>query len=376
MPFNGRAIYDSGVFDTLAEDVSEIVGMISPAETPILDALEAAPRPATNVLHEWLEDALSPNTVVASSAVASTTAPTDIGIAGGTAAFLQVGAILESPSTPANAEREKLQITAIVGNTITVSRALGGTLATSIAAGGSIFVVSDAALEGADVLDDTSRPRLRRTNYVQILKKDIIVSGTSRAVRNLGNIGDEMAYQIGKRTRESVRDLEKAVIRGVTFSNTIGSSTAHRTMDGIRKRVSTNVRSIGTLTESWLGNLTQDAWANGGTDVRLLVSGVNHKRQIDAFNTSARRTTNTDRGIMVVVDVYENAFGTFRSVLGRWMPDNETLVLAPGRVRVPNLQGRSYQYQPVGKTGDSDKGMILGEYTVELMNEEGMARSY
>jgi len=37
------------------------------------------------------------------------------------------------------------------------------------------------------------------------------------------------------------------------------------------------------------------------------------------------------------------------------------------------LQGRSFAYRDIAPTGDAVKGMIVGEYTLELKNEEGMA---
>lgn len=382
MAFTGRAIYDDGVFSTIAEDVSDIIGMISPTETPLLDLLPQAERPATNVLHEWLEDAMSPNTVVASSNVASTTADTAVGLAGGLASFIQVGAVLEGPVKTAG-EAEKFQVTAVAGNTITVSRAFGGSSANSFAAGQTIFVIADAALEGADVSDDTSRPRSRRTNYCQIFKKDIIISGTSRAVRNLANVGDEMTYQITKKLRESLRDLEKAVIRGTLSGNTIGSATAYRTMRGVRSFISTNVQSIGTtLTESWLGNTIKTAWDNGGTDLDTIIVDAVTKRQIDAFHGAGAGAgrpvvaNNADRNFAQLVSAYENAFGRFNVVLNRWMPANEAMIVASRRIRVVPLQGRAFRFEAVAKTGDADKGMVLGEYTVEMMNEEGMARLY
>lgn len=56
MAFTGRAIYDTAgsdsIFKGVAEDVSDIVSMISPFETPLLDVLSQAPYPARNVLHE------------------------------------------------------------------------------------------------------------------------------------------------------------------------------------------------------------------------------------------------------------------------------------------------------------------------------------
>ena len=83
--------------------------------------------------------------------------------------------------------------------------------------------------------DDISRPRTRHNNYVQLFKKDVVVSGTVQAVRQLGGIGDEMGHQRNMRLREIVRDLEKATIRGRTSGNTIGAVGARRSMDDVER---------------------------------------------------------------------------------------------------------------------------------------------
>jgi hypothetical protein len=33
------------------------------------------------------------------------------------------------------------------------------------------------------------------------------------------------------------------------------------------------------------------------------------------------------------------------------------------------LQGRSFHYKPLASTGDSETGLVLGEYTLEFKNE-------
>ncbi|MBY0262411.1 MAG: DUF5309 domain-containing protein [Phycisphaerales bacterium] len=59
MPFTGKATYSAGAdLPELAEDVSEMIGIVSPFETPLLDHLGDARRPASSTIHEWLEDAL------------------------------------------------------------------------------------------------------------------------------------------------------------------------------------------------------------------------------------------------------------------------------------------------------------------------------
>jgi hypothetical protein len=276
---------------------------------------------------------------------------------------------------PAASGSEYLIITAIAGNTITVDRAIGGTLANSFAGLASIDVISDAALEGDDVTQDTSGVRSRKQNFVQLFKKDVIVSGTQEAVTLLGGVNDEFSYQMQQRLREGLRDLEKAVINSILTGNTIGSSTVRRTMKGLRQFLATNINSVGpTLTESWLGNALKSAWSNGGTDIDCIVAGVNYKRVIDSFNASRKLIANEDMRFSNLVSEYESTFGILKVVLSRWMPTDEALILSTQRVKVLPLQGRSFQFKEVASQGDSRKGMIIGEYTAEIRNEEGMAR--
>lgn len=59
MGFNGKATFTGGAdLPELAEDVADIIGLVSPFETPLLDHLGDAKRPAQSTVHEWVEDAL------------------------------------------------------------------------------------------------------------------------------------------------------------------------------------------------------------------------------------------------------------------------------------------------------------------------------
>src|SRR6266545_3750937 len=63
MAFTGKATYTAGsTLPEAAEDISDLVAINSPHETPLLDALGDPARPARSTIHEWLEDALLPNT--------------------------------------------------------------------------------------------------------------------------------------------------------------------------------------------------------------------------------------------------------------------------------------------------------------------------
>ena len=379
MVFTGRAIYDpAGVFEGVAEDVSEEISMISPFETPLLDRLAQAPRAAMNVLHEWLEERLNPNTVIntGTGAIPPATDPATLTVfdQSGDAAgrFFTVGHVFEDDGTG-----EQLQLVSKdeSTNAIVLSRGFGGTTAATLTNGTELFAVSDAALEGADVDDDISRPRVRQQNFLQIFKKDVIVSGTVQSVRQLGGVTDEMDHQRNNRLREAVRDLEKATIRGKTSGNTIGSATARRTMRGVLDFLSTNVVSIGSLNPDILDDVIKTAWDRGGDDLDLIVADRNSKQLIDSFNETRVEVSNRDTRFHNQVSFYESTFGTQEVQLNRWMPRNTFMVISSQRVHVTPLTGRSFRFVPVSRTGDAEKGMVIGEYTVEVKNEEGMAQA-
>jgi len=374
MVFSGKALYDSGVFSEIAEDVSDLVTLISPSETDFLNMLSAPMQPAYNVLHEWLEDKLRPNSVVTSTAVGSTTAVSSVTIhdgSGNTVAHaLQVGMVLVMPFG------EYVQVTAVSGDDVSFRRAQASTSATSYGAGVTVEVLSTAELEGADVSGDYSLARVRKTNYCQIFKTDVIVSGTVEATRKLGGISSEFDYQRQLRMRELLRDLEKAVIRGKSFGNTLGSASAYRTFNGVLNQITTNVTSVGSLTQAALDAAIKAAWVRGGfkSGRGVILADANWKLEIDSYNNSRIQVQQPDPAFRQNIMTYENAFGSFEVHLNRWMPANSAVVLEPARVKVLPLSGRSFQFKPVATTGDSSRGILLGEYTVEVAGEDGMAK--
>ncbi len=374
MSFSGKAVYDVNVFTNIVEDVSDLVSMISPSETTLLDRLGDPFEAANNVLHQWEEEDLAPSTLVTSASVNNTTGDVYIPVhVGGTGAgkWIMPGSVLRDKTTG-----EYLQVTACTANTITVTRAFGSTTVATIVAGSNLTVIAPAALEGADVSVDISRPRSRLTNYVQIFKKDVIISDTARSVTYHGR-EDEYQRQKRNRVKEALIELEKAVILGKLSGNTLGSVSAYRTMKGLWDFISTNSNSIGaTITTSQLDNAIVAAWGYGANDLDLIVADSNYQRIIDGWNTSRMQVQNTDNLFLNKVTWYESTFGRLPVLVNRWMPTNSLMVLSTNRIKVVPLQGQSFHFEEVARTGAATKGMIYGEYSLEVRNEAGLAKVY
>lgn len=58
MTFTGKAAYDVSPLPDLVDDVSDLVRLISPFDTPLLDALSTPITPADTTQHEWLDKPL------------------------------------------------------------------------------------------------------------------------------------------------------------------------------------------------------------------------------------------------------------------------------------------------------------------------------
>jgi len=371
MPFTGKATYAAGAsLPEIAEDVSDLVGIVSPFETPLLDALGDPQVEARSTHHEWLEDTLLPNT----DAIKTTpTNPlTDTTIEVNTPSRFRVGDQLKCKDS------EELLLVGVVGSsTITVTRGYGGTTAEAVAAGDTLHILGNASLEGQDADAARFTLRTRRGNWTQIFSKTVMVSGSELAVRHLG-VADEVDFQKTKALRELLRDLENTVVNGIAPSATqIGSDTVRRTMNGLLPQLATNrfipgqngFPSGGALDETKLNTALRLIWEKSNGQVDLIAVNGYQKRVISQFGAGSRSYSPQDPRYTNQIAVYESDFGVQRVILSRWVPRDAVVLLDSSRLQVPPLAGRSFQYRPLAATGDFEKGQVLGEYTLELRNE-------
>ncbi len=382
MSFTGKTTFSAGsTLPEIAEDVSDLVAVNSPHETPLLDALGDAPRPARSTVHEWLEDELLPNAdQISDDNLGDGTTTTDFSVAH--ASRFQVG----DQISPAGSKEILLVTEVDPGGVLTVVRGYGGSASAGLTDGQSLLILGNAALEGDDASAARFTARSRKTNFTQIFSSTVEVSGSELAVRQLG-VADELDYQKMQRTKELLRDLENCVINGrASTTDGQGSASVRRTMRGIVASITTNQWVVGAdgfpidtaLTEVQLNLALRDIWKRGNGQVDLILVNGQEKRAINHFVSSNRRFSTTDEAFRDLVSVYESDFGVCRVVMSRWVPTGTVLLLDSSRIDVMNLTGRSFQYKSLARTGDREAGQILGEYTLEFRNENahGVIRGF
>jgi hypothetical protein len=372
MAFTGKATYSAGTtLPELAEDVSDLVGIVSPHETPLLNALGNPIREATSTHHEWLEDELLPNKdAVNDSTFSDPSTDTDFVVDNGSR--FRIGDQIQVEGS-----KELMLVTAISTNTLTVVRGYAGTTAEDLADNQVINILGNAALEGADKPNARFTNRSRCGNYTQIFTATVEVSGSDLAASQLG-LADEMDNQKQSRLRELVRDLENTVINaGQPASNPEGSGSVRRSMKGIIKHLSTNIFHTGDsgfpsgtdLDEAKINYVLRKIWENSSGNVNLIVVGGFQKRKINAFCSDSRAYGANDTTFTDMIGIYESDFGVCRIVTTRWMPQDAVLLLDSSRINVLPLAGRSFHFKPLASSGDYECGELIGEYTLELKNE-------
>ncbi len=251
---------------------------------------------------------------------------------------------------------------------------------------------ANAQIEGDDSSTagffNTPTYTTRLNNNTQISRKTTIVSGTQDAVNKAGR-KKEIVYQLMKRAKELRRDMEFVLTNNQTpVPNVSANSTTARALRPLPNWYSTNT-SRGTsgsngsstapvtdgtqriLTESLVKSEIQAAWTAGG-DVDLIMSGPFNKTVASGFTGNNTRMQDTSDGeLRSAIDVYVSDFGEHRIVPNKFSRDRDFHLLTTDLWAIAFL--RPMQTVDLAKTGDSEKGFVLSEYTLESRNEAGSA---
>jgi len=377
MAFTGLSTNDLFTASLVQEDVSRLIATLSPKETPFLNWLGDSSVFAVSTKHEWVQDYMLPNFITASTAINSATAATGIQV-NGLGEALTVGTILENET-----QTEVMQVSSIVGaNSIVVTRAYGGGAVGSLAAGGQLYVREMAGIEGADH-DGRHTRRLgdRKANTVGLFEMPVAASGTELAINLYGN--DSYDQAVAKGVVDMMHQLEKSVVRGVLNStNSLGSASQTRTMQGLRSWLTTvnstvTASSFSANPHLYIGNVWQNIYEQGGspdTENWAIVAGPTYFRDISNLNDTKVEDSNQSELFKRVIRTYTGPLGTATVILSRVLSGTELLLVPRERVKVVPLQGRSFSYDEMGKTGDNKKGLLTGEYTIEVHHPNAMAR--
>lgn len=346
--------------------LDEMVSVILLDDADLISTIGISDKVATQTKHEWDEDELNPVIVTAAATGGLSTASTVLILATAQAGRVTAGTTIFDQLSGKN---EVMQVTARSGVSATITRGYGGTSAETHAASATYDIISHPRPEGMEGPKDESVARSRGYNYTQIFSKGVNLTGTALAIEHNG-IPQEDTYQIDKRLRELMRELDRTCILGIRSSDR-HSDTVYGTMGGlmdfIKHASSGNTTSTAeTLTPSVVNAMNKQVYDDGGHADIILVGGL-QKQKISAFDQEYRRSTLDSRRAGFTVEEFVTDLGNnLRVVVDRWVPSDYAFVLDSSNISIVPMKGRSFFLEPLAKTGDSKKWQIVGEYTMEV----------
>lgn len=242
---------------------------------------------------------------------------------------------------------------------------------------------NNAQLEGDVETMAAASATTKKSNVCQISKKTVNVTGTQQAVNKAG-VADELDYQLIKRGKELKRDIEAILLSNQ--ARVTGNSSTARKLGGIEAWFETNV-SRGTsganggsgtsaatdgtqraFTETLLKDVIQSCWDEGGEPDCVMV-GSHNKQTFSTFTGGATKFEKAEQKTLhAVVDVYVSDFGSLEIIPNRFQRSRSALVLQKDMFELKSL--RPIQTEERAKDSDSEKRVILSEYTLCVKNEK------
>ena len=226
----------------------------------------------------------------------------------------------------------------------------------------------------------------RLGNRTQISRKTVIIDGTVEAVDKAGR-KSELAYQLSRRSQELKIDIESILL--TNQAKATGNSTTAPTLGSVLSFIHTNVdkaadgtnptgdgsntRTDGTqrtFTEAELKNVLKSVYTNSGQQVDYLMVGASNKQVASTFaGNSTRMIEAGDKKLVAAIDVYSGDFASVRIMPNRFMRTRDALVVNTDMWAIAWL--RPIRMVELAQTGDAQKRLLIGEYTLEAKNEAG-----
>ncbi|WP_426950463.1 SU10 major capsid protein [Bacillus mycoides] len=343
------------------ESVTDEMLLLNPLQTPMLDLLGFGD-PVTNVEHVWFEDEMfAQDGIAANEASAEATTIT-----------VEDAEAFRPNQVIRNGE-ELILVGKVEETKLTVVRGYADTTAETVETGALLEVMFVEGSEGADARDARYKPRNRVSNLTQIFDETVELTGTAQAIAQYG-VDNAFEQEKQKKQLELALQLEKAVINGIRYER--GNT---RMMRGIRSFIKTNViKAEGAeIADEHLIEvfrlIFEKSGSNAGGNYKI-ITGATQKIAISAFRNVLVRLDRLDNGRGQVVDHYVSDFGNAEILLNNNMPAGEVLVVDADRLSIRPLVGRDFGHEFLGKKGDYMQGMLVGEYTLEMLQEAAHAK--
>lgn len=338
-------------------DIDEAIHILPVDDVPLQSRLGSSPTDQVKV--EWLEEGLSPQTVTQSGAAVGT-GPWTITV--DDAYVVRPGDVLQHRG---QAITEQYLVDSITdADTIVISAFAGGTPGDPGDAA-VLEIIGQYRTEGSDPEDARSVERTLPYNLTQWGQEKVEVTRTGRK-RGLYGQSDPYTHELQKKFKELAIRFERSLVLGQRVES--GDKTK-RFMGGLLYYITTNSQSgVKANVKTLINSLLRSCYDAGGAPRTLMVAPSVKQAISENVDATLRRVTRDDTTGGHVIEKFLSDFGEVDIVMNRHFPATKGVALqeefVSRRVFDP------YFHELLAKTGDADKGHIVGEMSLEVKNEE------
>jgi hypothetical protein len=347
-------------------DLSEILATVVANEPRFISSFPRRGNAAAARKHEWLEDQISGRslTVVSIATLTITASEADVAkVLVGTLFTIKDDTVLFRVTAKPSATTFTVALVAANGSTTTAP-----------SADDVLQIVSTPMKEATDNGDGEENYRVigKDYNYTMILRKDIVLSGTSLAVTTFDSVENNINRQTEFALQEAVRDLNRLALFGHRIEPT---STTNGAFGGLYEYgVQTGglfVNAAAARLDSFVINdAAQAVLGEGGNPTQILCS-PGQARVISNEYKGQLHIVREDqiRGAYVALIVNEINGRTMTIMADPDMPDNECWVNDVSGFSMVPLNDRDLSDVDATPQGfDGIKRRALGELTLEFKN--------
>jgi hypothetical protein len=365
------------------EGINKMLQQIADRYTPLLNKVLVLGEPATALKHEWVDKTLVGFMDTLKTAMTTTTG-TILTVSGGTNTpkrYIGGLSLLRFQGSD-----EILLVTSVI-TTVTnsaqlvVTRAYQSSTASTYSATQQLRIFGNPQTEGFTAGRDDSQKGVRRYNYTQIFERELILSGSSQVVDAVSK-ENRMDQQAANLTPELLKELESALIHGTQFASADLTTRAFGGMRYWATTYGTNQTVSGADVDfKMLDDVIEAYLSKGGDPMQLtMLVPVRQQRKINALKEArvvGGGQSQSDNSVNNFVTRYD--FGSNAQVDIIWSNDlfpDEVYFFQKDKFKVKPLQDRQWDRVPLAKTGDTDREMLIGEYTLEVFNSTELLYRY
>lgn len=349
-------------FANVKRDLADVLSTVV-ADAPRFISAFPPVADAKSTKHEWLEDQIGGRSITASavSGMVATVSAAD-------AAKVKVGTILNIKGDSA-----VFKVTAISGTSVTVALVgANGSSKTAPAAKDVLEIISNPAKEGSNEGENTFHQSSNEYNYTQIIRKDVVLTGTAIAI-DVHGADNALTRQTEFALQEMTRDLNRMAIRGVRVA---GAAAEERIAGGLyyfgttAEGLAVPLSTAAAIDSYVINDAAQAVLGAGGTPSMILCS-PGQARVLSADMKDRVQVLREDnrRGAYVAVVVNDITGGGMTIMADPDMPDTDAFVLDPAGFGISFLAGRGVTDSDTTPNGfDGIRRTVLGEFTFEFKN--------